>query len=110
MEVSAAAWLAANSSKFNASDLAVIRQKLETMSADKVVVLSSVELKDPMVGLLLCLFLGGLGVHRFWLKQIGMGVLELLTGGLCGILTLIDLFTIMGNTRKYNLAAIMPFL
>jgi len=110
MEVSAAAWLAANSSKFNASDLVMIRQKLEIMSSDKIVVLSSVELKDPMVGLLLCLFLGGFGVHRFWLRQIGMGVLELLTGGLCGILTLIDLFTIMGNTRKYNLAAIMPFL
>lgn len=110
METVAASWLAANSGKFNSGDLVLIRQKLETMSADKVMVLSSVELKDPMIGLLLCLFLGGLGIHRFWIKHIGMGVLELLTGGLCGILVLIDLFTIMGNTRKYNFNAIMPYL
>lgn len=110
MEVAAASWLAANNNKFNPSDLVLIRQKLETMSADKVAILSSVELKDPMIGLLLCLFLGSLGVHRFWIKQIGMGVLELLTCGLCGILTIIDLFTIMGNTRKFNAAAVMPYL
>ena len=110
MEIEAAAWLAANSNKFNASDLVFIRQKLEKMSADNVAVLSSVELKDPIIGLILCLFLGCLGVHRFWLKQIGMGVLELLTGGLCGLLTLIDLFTIMGETRKCNFTAIIPYL
>ena len=110
MEVEAASWLAANSSKFNASDLVLIRQKLGKMSADNVAVLSSVELKDPMIGLLLCFFLGCLGVHRFWIKQIGMGVFELLTGGLFGLLTLIDLFTIMGETRKYNFMAIMPYL
>lgn len=110
METACAAWLAANNSKFNANEMLVIRQKLEKMDADKAAVLSSVELRDPMVGLLLCLFVGFFGVHRFYIKDTGMGVLELLTGGLCGILTLIDLFTIMGKVRKANYTAILPFI
>jgi len=43
---------------------------------------------------LICFFLGGLGVHRFMKGDIGMGILYLLTGGLCGIGWLIDLIKI----------------
>ena len=42
------------------------------------------------------------GVDRFLLNDIGIGVLKLLTGGLCGILWLIDIFLIMGKTDDYN--------
>jgi hypothetical protein len=48
--------------------------------------------------LLLCWFLGILGVHRFYTGHTGMGVLYLLTAGLCGILVLVDFFKIItGN-------------
>lgn len=110
METACSAWLAANSGKFSPNELAIIRQKLEKMDADKAVILSSVELKDPMTGLLLCLFGGFMGIHRFYIKDTGMAVLELLTCGLCGILTLIDLFMIMGKVRKFNYTAVLPFL
>ena len=110
METMAAAWLAANGNKFAPNDLAIIRQRLEKLDSDKAVVLSSVELKDPTIGLVICIFLGCLGIHRFWLKDTGMGILELLTCGLCGILAFVDLFTIMGKTRKYNYNAILPFI
>lgn len=39
------------------------------------------------------LFLGFLGIHNFYAGHTGRAVLGLLTGGLCGILTLIDLIT-----------------
>ena len=110
METMASAWLAANGNKFAPSDLAIIRQRLERLDPDKAVILSSVELKDPTTALVLCLFLGGLGIHRFWLKDTGMGILELLTFGLCGILALVDLFLITGKARKYNFNAILPFI
>ena len=44
--------------------------------------------------LLLCLFLGGLGIHRFYMGDIGIGFLQLLTLGGLGIWSLIDLVRI----------------
>ena len=37
--------------------------------------------KSRLVALLLCVFLGWLGVHRFYLKKIGTGILMLCTFG-----------------------------
>ena len=51
--------------------------------------------KSWITTLLLCLFLGGLGVHRFYAGKRGTGILQLITVGGCGIWTLIDLIMII---------------
>lgn len=54
--------------------------------------------KEWLVTLLLSLFLGTLGVHRFYVGKIGTGILQLITLGGCGIWTLIDIIMIVtGN-------------
>ena len=44
------------------------------------------------------------GVQRFYIDQLGLGVLYLLTAGFCGVGTLIDLFRYKTLTFKYNRA------
>ena len=56
--------------------------------------------KSRLVDTLLCGFLGGLGVHRFYEGKIGTGILYLLTGGLLGIGTLIDFILIVCGKGK----------
>lgn len=51
--------------------------------------------KSKIVALLLCLFLGCLGIHRFYVGKIGSGIVQFLTGGLFGIWTLIDFIMIL---------------
>jgi TM2 domain-containing membrane protein YozV len=50
--------------------------------------------KDWLVALLLSIFLGSLGVDRFYLGYIGLGILKLITCGGVGVWWLIDLILI----------------
>lgn len=58
------------------------------------------EKRSYPVTLILCFLLGGLGVHRFYTGYIGLGVLQLLTAGGCGIWYLIDLLSIVFGKYK----------
>ena len=50
--------------------------------------------RDLVLAMLLCIFVGGAGIHRFYAGKIGTGILYLFTGGLFGIGWLIDLVKI----------------
>ncbi len=49
---------------------------------------------SKMVALLLCFFLGCLGIHSFYVGKVGTGFLQLITCGGCGIWALIDFIVI----------------
>lgn len=51
--------------------------------------------KSRTVAAILAFFLGGLGVHRFYVGSVGMGLLWLFTFGLCGIGALVDFIIIL---------------
>lgn len=56
--------------------------------------------KSWLTTLLLCFFAGNLGVHSFYAGKTGIGVIQLLTAGGCGIWTLYDFIMII--LKKYT--------
>lgn len=66
-------------------------------------------MKSKTTATLLAFFLGGFGVHKFYLGQTGQGVLFLLTGGLLGIGALVNFIQLLvksqeGFDARYNAA------
>jgi len=58
--------------------------------------------KDRTIALILSILLGTLGIDRFYVGDLVMGILKLLTAGLFGVLWVIDWFLIMGRADAYN--------
>lgn len=61
---------------------------------------TSVPGRELIVALILSIFFGHLGVDRFYLGYVGLGLLKLFTFGGCGVWWLIDIILIA--TRKLN--------
>lgn len=56
--------------------------------------------KSQVVALLLCIFLGWIGIHRFYLGYIWQGIVQLCTAGLLGVWTIIDLVRIITGSLQ----------
>lgn len=59
-------------------------------------------MKNKTVALLLCIFFGYLGVHRFYEGKIISGILWACTGGLGGVGWFIDIIRILFKPHYYN--------
>jgi len=93
-----------------AEKMMFIKQKLQEIDEERFSIVSTVEFKDPTTILLVSIFIGSLGIDRFMLGDTGMGILKLCTGGLCGVLTIIDWFSVQKKTRDLNYNNLMMVL
>ena len=57
--------------------------------------------KNKWIAFLLCLFLGVLGIHKFYEGRILFGILYLCTGGIFGIGVVIDLIILLFKPNPY---------
>ena len=56
---------------------------------------------DKWVAVLLCFFLGFLGIHKFYEGKAGLGVLYIFTVGLFGIGVLVDFIVLLCKPNPY---------
>jgi TM2 domain-containing membrane protein YozV len=60
--------------------------------------------RDEVVGILLALFLGSFGIHHFYLRRTGLGILYLcfFWSGIPALLGFIECFFMAGRVREFN--------
>lgn len=103
-------FLMANGDRFPEEDMPEVRADLLHADEGKWSTLSLIQFKNPVVALIISLFLGHLGIDRFYVGNIGLGILKLLTCGGCGLWTVIDWFIIMRAAKKQNYEKLQGFL
>ena len=98
------------SSKIPAGSIPSIRTRLENTDISESEMALQSQMKDPLLSILLSIFIGTLGVDRFYIGDIGLGIGKLLTAGGCGIWWLIDIFLITDATKQKNLEQLSYYL
>ncbi len=96
-------FLMTNGKYFESYRLNHIRGRLQEMDENQFFRVQSQSYKDPMMILVVSLLVGSLGIDRFLIGEVGLGIAKLLTCGGLGIWYIVDWFLIMGATRDKNL-------
>ena len=99
-----------NAKYFESYHLQGIRERLLSLDDSKWALISTIQLKDPTMILVISVLVGHFGVDRFIIGDTGLGIGKLLTCGGLGIWTIVDWFLIMGATRQKNMEKIQPYL
>lgn len=96
-------FLMQNAKFFDPASQAQIKQLLENVDESKLATIQAIPFKDPMTMMILAIVAGSLGIDRFMLGQVGLGVAKLLTCGGCGVWTIVDIFSVQQRTKDFNL-------
>ncbi len=103
-------FIMSNGKFFEGHEVAGIRDSLLQLDDSRWAFIQTMQFKDPTT-ILIVSFLGGmLGIDRFMIGDTGLGIAKLLTCGGFYIWAIIDLFMIMGATRKKNMAKLQQEL
>ncbi|MFV0380125.1 MAG: TM2 domain-containing protein [Anaerorhabdus sp.] len=95
---------------FPRENIREVQEKLENLESAELVKLLELKLHNPTSILVVSAVAGSLGIDRFMIGDVVMGLLKLCTLGLCGILSIIDLFFIHGKTKENNYKRLCDFL
>ncbi len=78
----------------------VVKQNFVQKMVSKIIPQKVLAGENWFMALLLCFFLGYLGIHRFYLGYTTIGIVQLLTVGVLGIWSTIDFFLILFRVLK----------
>lgn len=96
-------FIMANSKFFHDYQLVTLRETLLSVDDDRWPQVSTLQFHDPLISLIVSLVGGYLGIDRFIIGDVALGLLKLITCGGMGVWTVIDWFLIMGATRDKNM-------
>ena len=95
---------------FQDYQIVALRERLASMDDSKWTFLSTLQFKDPTIALIISLIGGSLGIDRFFIGDMGLGVAKLITCGGFGIWTIVDWFLIMKAAREKNMQKLQMYL
>ncbi|MDF7670667.1 TM2 domain-containing protein [Orbaceae bacterium ESL0721] len=102
-------YVISNRDKFNSDQIFLIKNKLEHLPEDRQIVIQTISLKDPIITLLLSLLLGGFAIDRFYIGDVTLGILKIIT--VCFVIgfiwVILDWFLTYKKTKKINFEKIM---
>ncbi|MEE1232123.1 MAG: TM2 domain-containing protein [Phocaeicola sp.] len=104
------AYILANGKNFQDYQIPALREILLNADDSRWLTLQTLQLKDPTIALIISLLAGTLGIDRFYIGDMGLGVLKLITCGGFGIWTIVDWFLIMGSARSKNMLKLQSYL
>lgn len=93
------AFMLKNGECFDSAMLSSIQSQLENVDDAKAPLVMGMDLQKPTMILIVAILLGW---ERFFLDDIGLGVLKIITGGGCCVWWLIDIFSAKRRTFAYN--------
>jgi TM2 domain-containing membrane protein YozV len=99
-----------NGKYFDSYQLHAIKQQLVDLPEEKWSRIQLLQLKDPTTTLIISLLGGSLGIDRFFIGDVGLGIVKLLTCGGLGIWTIVDWFLIMATTKDKNIQKLQESL
>ena len=109
MEISEAnQLLALYGNRLPIESIEMIRNRLSEMDYN-IASIRMEQFKDPTMALIRSVVVGSLGVDRFYIGDVGMGVGKILTCGGAYIWWLIDIFMIQDATKRKNLEQFLMF-
>lgn len=100
-------FLLVHGQKFPSDKLPEVEKCLRSLSENERESLFALKLKDPTLALLLSFFFGTFAIDRFYIGNIIIGILKLITVGGFGIWTIVDWFFISKITRQQNYELLM---
>jgi Predicted membrane protein len=91
-----------NGKYFPEESLPMIHDRLTSLDDSKWAQLSMLQFKSTLTAIILSVLVGALGIDRFYLGHIGLGIGKLITCGGLGIWTIVDWFLIMDAAKSEN--------
>lgn len=103
-------YLMSHSKYFESHNIAIIRDMMLKADDSKMMAVMSINLKDPTAIVIFSVVVGVLGIDRFMLGDVGLGVLKLLTCGGLYIWFIVDWFMVVNRAKEINYESLMRAL